>query len=67
MKTVLVVCLLVFSVSSLLTSSHFKKEGIDIHNPLLDPVKRVKGVATSCNAVNLNVAPYNYNGTFIFI
>ena len=32
---------------------------------IYEKVKAVDGVATSCNVVNLNVAPYNYNGTHL--
>ena len=67
MNIVLAIGLLLVSSSCLLTSSHFKKEGIDIKNPLLDTPRKLEGVATSCNAVNLNVSPYSYNGSYQLI
>jgi hypothetical protein len=41
MKTILGVILLVTYASSLLTSSKFKKEGIDIHNSFIHTIKKV--------------------------
>lgn len=64
---VLLFGLLLVSSSCLLTSSHFKKEGIDIKDPLLAMPKKLGGVATSCNVVSLNVAPYNYNGNYMLM
>lgn len=66
MKVIVLVSLFICSLT-LLTSSHFKKEGIDVRNRSYDYVKSVRGVSTSCNVVNLNVAPYNYAGISILI
>jgi hypothetical protein len=65
MKTIVLAFVLISLSSSLLTSSQFKKQGIDIHNSYTHTINKVSGVATSCNTVNLNVEPYNYNGKII--
>lgn len=61
MRTIVLISFVVCSLT-LLTSSHFKKEGIDIKNKTYDFMQSVGAVSTSCNVVNLNVAPYNYGG-----
>lgn len=46
------------------TPSYWKKLGIDVtDNVLEEPYKDSINVGTTCNEINLNVAPYNYNGT----
>lgn len=64
MKAIVLTTLCICSLA-LLTSHDFKKQGIDVRNKTYDYVKSVGAISTSCNVVNLNVAPYNYGGTNI--
>lgn len=65
MKTIIALVSVLACCLSMLTSTHFKLDGVDVRNKTYDYVKVAAEVSTSCKVVNLNVAPYNYDGNSV--
>lgn len=53
--------ILLISTTSIITSSYFKKQGIHIKDTITN-YKQPLQITTTCNTVNLNSSPYDYNG-----
>jgi len=62
MKALVLLGVLLVATSCLYTSSYFRKRGRLIDGKMHSDFLNVTEVATPCNNVNLNIAPYNYDG-----
>jgi len=62
MKTLGLFSVLLIVASCIYTSSYFQKRGRLIDGKMHSDFLNVTEVTTQCNNVNLNVAPYNYDG-----
>lgn len=62
MKKLVLLVVLLAAISCLYTSSYFRKRGHLIDGKLHTNFQNATAVTTQCNVVNLNIAPYNYNG-----